>query len=371
MHRALRMTLVAAAIAAAIVAVPLTARAVISGDGTDDIADVRNLAPESESPLRDKYLAAWADSNGDGTPDDGTDTDDVYHFHLKGGTWFYASMTGGDNDFDLLLYSANATSVAGTVPGVAYSETKGTSSERFFYQVPKTGSYYLNAFAFDGKGSYTIKWGLPSADRPKLTAGTTAAKVPWGGASTVMGTLYNAGGVLPNREVQLWGRTSGSGKAYTRLAKAKTDATGTYRFTVKPTSVMTYDLRYLGSEAYLPTENVADVKVSPYAYLTAPSVPKKVKKNKTFTSTGSLRPKHANGATTVKVKCYRKNSKGTYVWVKTVSAKNISYSSKTKTTKYSARVKLPKAGKWRFRAYVAGDSGHAATYSTYRYKTVK
>lgn len=371
MHRAFRASLLTAVAVAALIAVPLTARAWVSGDLTDDIADVRTAQPVTvdDSPIS-STLASWADSNKDGVPDAGTDTDDVYRIRLKAGEWFYASMTAGDTDFDMFLFSADATSVAGSTPAVAWSETKATSNERFFYQAQTTGDYFLDLYAFDGKGNYTVAIGKPSADQPTLTATTPAAYVGWGGAGTVTGVLSNSKGALPGRQVALWGKKSGVGASYKRLAVASTDGTGTYSFTVKPAAVMTYDVRFDGDAAYLPTANVKDVKIYPYAYLTSPTVPKTVKKNVTFTSSGYLRPKHKTGAYSVSVKCYLKNSAGVYKWVKTVKARNVYYKS-TKTTKYSARIKLPKKGKWQLVAYVPGGNDHATTRSAPRYKTAK
>ncbi|HET6352227.1 MAG TPA: hypothetical protein VFG89_08875 [Coriobacteriia bacterium] len=369
MHRALRATLLTAVAVAALIAVPLTARAYVSGDGTDDIADVRTAVPVTDTSLSNT-LASWVDSDHDGVPDAGTDTDDVYLLRLKAGEWLYASMTAGDTDFDMFLFSSEATSVAGSTPAVAWSETKATSDERFFFQAQTTGDYFLNLYAFDGKGRYTVTLGKPSADQPTMTATAPTPIVAWGGSGKVTGVLSNSTGALAGRQVALYGKKSGVGASYKRLAVASTDATGTYNFTVKPTAVMTYDVRFEGDAAYLPTANVPDVKVRPYAYLTAPTVPKTVKKNKTFTSTGYLRPKHSTGAYSVSVKCYLKNSAGVYKWVKTVKARNVYYNS-SKTTKYSAKIKLPKKGKWKLVAYVPGGNDHAATYSAARYKTAK
>jgi hypothetical protein len=84
------------------------------------------------------------------------------------------------------------------------------------------------------------------------------------------------------------------------------------------------------------------------------------------------RPRHVAGTYPVKLQCYRheKQRNGTYKWVlrKTVSAKAANYSTYTKVT---AKVSLPYAGKWRIRAHHVADSKNAATYSSYRYVSVR
>ena len=78
------------------------------------------------------------------------------------------------------------------------------------------------------------------------------------------------------------------------------------------------------------------------------------------------------GTYPVKLQCYLKQrqSNGTYRWVlrKTVSARAADSSTYTKVT---GKFSLPNAGKWRIRAYHAADSKNAATYSSYRYLSVR
>ena len=90
------------------------------------------------------------------------------------------------------------------------------------------------------------------------------------------------------------------------------------------------------------------------------------KKYKQYTVSGTISPTHVTGATTAKIKIYRKNSKGHYVYSKTVSAPN--YRS---GTRYRATFSL-KPGKYRMRATVIKSTWHlSTTYSTYKYVTSK
>ncbi len=87
---------------------------------------------------------------------------------------------------------------------------------------------------------------------------------------------------------------------------------------------------------------------------------------------GFLKPRHYGYPVRVQAYRYERQRNGKYLWKLryTFSAKASNYSS---YTKYTAKVKLAYAGKWKFRAYHA-DAGHAPTYSAYSrspYTTVK
>ena len=100
--------------------------------------------------------------------------------------------------------------------------------------------------------------------------------------------------------------------------------------------------------------------------LGTPSASSTWKRYKKYTMSGTISPTHVTGATTAKLKVYRKNSKGHYVLYKTISAPN--YKS---GTRYRASFSL-KAGKYRMRATVLKSAWHlSTTYSKYKYVTVK
>ncbi len=92
------------------------------------------------------------------------------------------------------------------------------------------------------------------------------------------------------------------------------------------------------------------------------------KKYKAYTVYGTLAPKHKAGVKSVKIKIYRKNSKGKYVYYKYVWAPNRDYKS---GTRYYAKFAL-KAGKYRFKSYAVPDTWHLGTTSSkYDSVTVK
>lgn len=90
-------------------------------------------------------------------------------------------------------------------------------------------------------------------------------------------------------------------------------------------------------------------------------------RGRTYSVSGILKPRHTAGSKPVKVYAYR-YVKGKYRYHKSFSATASNYST---YSKYTTKVKLPYRGKWRLRAYHPADTKHLATYSTYRYVTVK
>lgn len=297
------------------------------------------------------------------------DVGDAYELELAEGQWFYASMTGSSGtDFDLYLYGPEASTTRGSQRAVAYSEKEGTSSERILYRAVTAGKYYLQAHAFEGVGTYQVKYGHPS-ETPVITA-SAPANVKWGGVARVSGSVTGSKGPVSGATVYVWGKEAGT-NSWRKVATGKTDASGGYSVEVTPKKKTAYQARYLGYSRYLPTKS-ANVSVIPYAYLSRPTAPTTVKAAVAFTSSGYLKPRHASGAKSVKILCYRseKQVDGSYKYVlrKTFSAVNANYST---YTKYSARVTLPSKGKWKMVAKIDGDSTHATTKSSARYRTVE
>jgi len=106
----------------------------------------------------------------------------------------------------------------------------------------------------------------------------------------------------------------------------------------------------------------------PKATMYTPVAPSSVTHSHAFTVYGYVAPRHTSGTYLATLKFYLRNSHGVYVFHNSVNAKRYYYS--TTKTKYSARVSLPHAGRWRVRA-MHGDAGHSTSYSGYDYITVK
>ncbi len=306
-----------------------------------------------------------------GTVDYINDMDDVYSVNLVQGQTLYASTAAPSlTDVDLYLWGPNTRSKLGTEPAVALSETAGSSSERFFYTAPATGRYYLDVWAFDDKRAtpgdiaYTLTYGFPD-DQPAVTAAAPTI-CAWGASPAVTGIVRDSqGSPIAGAQVNVYARPAGK-TTFTKVAAGTADASGAYAVPVKPALTTTYRVRSLGGTKYFDAVS-NDVKIMPKAYLSTPATTSRVYRGRTFSATGYLKPRHASGARTVKLTCYRKES-GRWKARKTVYATNSNYSS---YTKYSARLALPYTGSWKIVASAATDAYNAAGSSAGRYVYVR
>jgi Bacterial pre-peptidase C-terminal domain len=110
---------------------------------------------------------AVTNSSISSTLDAASDKNDVYSVNLVKGEKLTVSMSGATGtDFDVYLNNASAKTVNSSSGIVAYSEKLNTSSESFSYTAPATGKYYIDFFAYKGKGSYKAYF------KQGVTAGT-------------------------------------------------------------------------------------------------------------------------------------------------------------------------------------------------------
>ncbi len=226
------------------------------------------------------------------------------------------------------------------------------------------GTLKVWARASDGFGlkSTQYAWVTSTGESPVATTTVTASKtsmtIAYGGTATLSGTLTSGGSPVAGKTIAILPSSKGT--------TTTTDASGNFSFSASPSVKTTYTLQYAGEGEY--EGSSAQVVVTPYAKVTTPVVPSSIKHTKSFKAYTYLYPKHTAGTTAMTFYFQKKNSKGTYVTVKTVTAKAADYSSaRSKVT--SPSVKL-KAGKWRVRAKHV-DAGHATTYSARKYFTVK
>ncbi|KZE64109.1 hypothetical protein AWM68_13465 [Fictibacillus phosphorivorans] len=100
---------------------------------------------------------AWKEPSINTTLDASKDKNDVYSIKLLKGQKLKTTLTGdAGTDFDLYLYNDIAKTVNSSNGIVASSEIANTSKESFTYIAPKTGTYYINAYAYSGAGKYTL-----------------------------------------------------------------------------------------------------------------------------------------------------------------------------------------------------------------------
>jgi hypothetical protein len=222
------------------------------------------------------------------------------------------------------------------------------------------GLYYVKFSGGSGAYDFTAS-GFQSTT---LTISTPLAEVSYGQPLTLSGRL--AGGATALSGKLVVPQYSYDNAAWTSLASTRTDAYGTYRFRVTPTRRTYYRVRYNGGGTSLVCTSRV-VSTLPRVYLTTPSLSATPTLNQSVTLAGFLKPKHAAGASSVQLKCYRYQA-GVWVYVKTAYATNRDYST---YTRYAAATPFAARGAWRVRAYHPADSSNAATYSGWKYFTVR
>jgi hypothetical protein len=190
------------------------------------------------------------------------------------------------------------------------------------------------------------------------SSGVTSV-IGYGSSYALTGYLKTSTGAtaLPGKTVAL---QQLSGGVYKTVKTVSTWSTGKAPFTVAPTAKTTYRLLFSGDETYL-GRSTSTVTITPRVSLGTPSRPSSATRNKAFTSTGTLKPRHSVGSKPVIIYKYR-YSGGKWVSSGYVYAKASNYSS---YSRYSASVTITTAGTWRLRAKAPADSSHAETWSSY------
>ena len=189
--------------------------------------------------------------------------------------------------------------------------------------------------------------------------------VTWGTNTVLTGTLMDLdtitalGGLSVDVE---WSHT-GSPASWTWLSTGTTETdaqygTGQYTQVVQPRQLTYYRYVFNGTTAYAASvSNTVTIRVRPY--LGRPVVRRVVKAGKRFWVYGSLKPRFPAGERTVKVKAYRYMG-GKWRVVKRLAAVN---RDTTRYTKYVAKTRLTRKGKYRFRAYTPTMDGWAPAKS--------
>jgi len=201
-------------------------------------------------------------------------------------------------------------------------------------------------------------YSLDPADPTALTSSASATTVNYGAAVSISGSLASQAGPLAGQTAYL---QSSTGPAWVTTYPGKvTAANGSVSFAATPRNKTSYRVVFYAANGYAGAESPARV-VTPRVSLSAPSRPSSAVKNRAFTVTGALKPRHTAGSYPVKVQCFRYAS-GKWVLKKTVSAKASNLST---YTRYTAKVSLPYTGKWKLRAVAPADTKHASTTSAY------
>ncbi len=334
------------------------------GAGDDDIPGV----PLPASPVT-------------GALDDHIDFDDVYSVPLKVNEKLEVSMTGqAGSQFDLWLWGPSSTSVLVDSPHsrvVQSSQDPGSSTEAFWYPARNTGTYYLHVFnpldtATTSKGTYQLTYRISALPSPGLAVRGPSV-VGWNKTASIVGTATLNGQPLEGARVLVQSKAAGTSSwkdlnfdtaAY--VPKTLTRAGGRFSHAVKPTKKTQYRVIIWPSEDR-GWRFGSPMTITPRVRLGSPHVPSSVRRGATFAAYGYLAPRHKSGSKTVTLTFSKGSS---VVRVKAVNS-NHSSTKWGKASKYKARVRLPKRGRWKVVASAPGDSLHAATSSGVRYITVK
>ncbi len=305
------------------------------------------------------------------------DWDDVLSVPLDYNQKLTVEMTAtAGTDFDLWLWKPGSTTVfdSNPEPHIANaSQTRGTSTESFWYPASSAGTYYLDVFSdkatSPNKGSYRLVWSIEQLAAPDMTYSADRTLVNYDGSVTFSGVVTFGGlaagnqrGVVPAAAgrfehldfAEPWQERQ-TGDAHQRFRRLQLQG------------------RERDAQGRLSCGRLADPddRMAPrhpghrYAARVPDSGPTRPRRSPATGDSsvhGYLKSRHASGARNVKVTAYRADSG---VWR---YAKNYNYSS---YTQYKTSLSLPYKGKWKLVATTAPDTYHAATQSSATYVTVR
>ena len=273
-----------------------------------------------------------------------------WHPMISGDKVVYQDQRGGN--VDIYLYDLVADTEATLSTDAADHVFPVVSGDLILYSVP-----------LDDFGQYGIYLGELAAPRISVSAPSV---VGYGGKATLKGTLASFTGIpIAGQSVAL--KVSTDGLLWTQAGATSTSSSGAFSLT----SPALYRANYLRvifrgiDPQYLPAHSSSRL-VKPKASVGRPGTPATMRRTSTYTISGTLKPRHASGSAVGKLYCYR-YERGKYRLKKTYAVTAYDYST---YSRYKAKVRLPYSGKWKLRMR-HNDTDHAATYSSWRYKTVR
>lgn len=298
-----------------------------------------------------------------GTLDSNTDPHDVFAVWVKRGDTIKLTLSGAPATFLARVFGPSATTVAGA-PIAATTPT----SRLIEYTATVSGTHFIDVYAPSGTGAYRVDYRSGTATKLSTSLPTSSA---WSEPLEVSGTLRTAAdSAVVGAPIRVEAKPYGS-TVWSKAGTGKTSSSGGFSVKVYPKKRTQYRVVYDGASRLHQTAMSLSKTTQPYAYLTKPTGPTRIKKGRTFVASGKLRPWYKPGAKTISIKLYRRvRSDGKYVYkhYKTYKVKNSAYTSKT--TKYAKRLKLPYRGKWKIVAQVKGNTTFRTTKSSARYVTV-
>jgi hypothetical protein len=201
-----------------------------------------------------------------------------------------------------------------------------------------------------------------------VTARASSTRPAYGARVALTGTLSRAGAGQPELAGEVVRLQVLKAREWSDVAEASSSATGSVRFEVAPRNRTSYRLVYAGSYGTYRSCASEPVVITPKAAVGTPIAPATMERGAARTAYGTLRPAHRSGTRPVRIYRWRKVDGvwRRYGYVEATVAGSGEYS------RYSAKVKLWRAGSWRLRAYAPADALHSAAWSSgYDYVRVK
>jgi photosystem II stability/assembly factor-like uncharacterized protein len=232
------------------------------------------------------------------------------------------------------------------------------------------GTVTISARATDGMGLTKTASRNSSDSRVAtwISSSSKSAYLAFRGTGTLSGYLKSDSGGVAGQKIELQSSSNGTTFSDTGITET-TSGSGYFRFDLKPSIRTYYRVKYDGGLGLLAADPTYRICLIPKVYLSKKpwerSKRTTVYHGKSYYYYSSLNPRHSAGS---RSKMYfQRYYAGKYRAYKTVYAYAYNYSS---YSRIRAKYNIPYKGKWRVRAYHY-DYGHAKTYSSWLYLTVK
>jgi hypothetical protein len=250
--------------------------------------------------------------------------------------------------------------------GTAWTYPQLEGSTPFPTPLPLT----LTARATDVVGNSALSAPVVSKRAPTATLKPSSnGPVAYSSPVTVAGTFTVNGAPANGLQVRL-DRIAAANGVVSAVATLATDASGRFQTTVNLTENSGFRAVFAGSATLMPYTS-SSTSVTAYAQLTTATLPTTIYRNRGFTATGKLYPRHLAGTSGVKLEFWRlyRNLNGTVTW-KYVKQAPARLSDTVGGSSYTAVTSLPYAGTWRVRA-VHADASHVRTNSVFKTFSVR
>ncbi|MBI5232439.1 MAG: hypothetical protein HY876_09785 [Coriobacteriales bacterium] len=233
---------------------------------------------------------------------------------------------------------------------IGFGAPHNATTERLFFDVPKTGTYYLQATAFNGMGSYELSSTVLDPSALVDVAWEAPAEIMPSDEVTATGRLLDSEGEALVDDEVIVQRYDARNKSWTDTSAVTTTAAdGGFTLPIALDANSRLRVRYAGEFAEEAPTSSEPAEFNVHATLGKPYVKRLAPKR--FLVKGTLFPRHAAGTRPVELRIQRKIGSG---WV-TKFVVRPTVTSSGEYSRYSTNVSVPSSGMWRVVAYHAGD----------------